>query len=545
MSIPTSNSVPPIPLSNPIPIPAELTARLSSPRPRRWLQARLGLAAGFVLLADVLFYGHALGISLAYFLAMLAAASLWANPIRAGGRSRALALLLLGAGLLAIAEEVDLLSSALAILSTAIFAVMISQQRQARWQEQIREARRMLLAGAFRLLGDIGRVSRLSALRRRAPTGIGWVTSWIIPLAFLSVFATLFASANPLLESWLSRIDLRLLLNLLSPWRMLFWLLILCLIWPMLHVRAARKRKAQALAAQEVAAPAAKALAPDPHGLFGDAAILRSLVLFNALFAVQTCLDIAYLWGGVALPDGMSYAAYAHRGAYPLVVTALLAAVFVMIAMRPAGPSERKAAIRPLVLAWVGQNIMLMVSSLLRLDLYVAAYSLTWLRLVAFIWMLLVALGLVLILIQISGRKSTNWLVSANAAALALTLYGFCFVNTPAVIANYNFRHSQELRGTGPRLDVSYLTSLGPQAIPALDRYAPRIAAVERALPGSSWSRHVSTLPITRDYKANKHRAAQADWRGWGFRAWRLSRYLANTPTAPFGVKNSPATPGQ
>jgi hypothetical protein len=539
-----------VPISNSIPTPAEMTARPPTSRPRRWLQTRFGLAAGLVLLADLLFYGHALGISLAYFLAILAAASLWANPVRADGGSRALALLLLGAGLLAIVEGVDLLSSALAILSTAMFAVMISQQRQARWQEQMREARRMLLAGAFRLLGDIGRVSRLSARRGRAPGGFGWVTGWIIPLALLSVFATLFASANPLLESWLSRIDLRLLLNLLSPWRILLWLAILCLIWPMLHVRAARKRKAQKpatqeMAAQELAAPAVKASAPDPYGLFGDAAILRSLVLFNALFALQTGLDIAYLWGGVALPDGMSYAAYAHRGAYPLVVTALLAAVFVMIAMRPAGPSERKGAIRPLVLAWVGQNIMLMVSSLLRLDLYVAAYSLTWLRLVAFIWMLLVAIGLVLIVIQISRRKSTNWLVSANAAALVLTLYGFCFVNTPAVIANYNFRHSQELRGTGPRLDVPYLTSLGPQAIPALDRYAPRIAAVERIVPGLSGSWNMNRLSAARDRMANRPDQEQADWRAWGFRAWRLSRYLANTSTAPFGGTSSPAAPGQ
>ena len=50
---------------------------------------------------------------------------------------------------------------------------------------------------------------------------------------------------------------------------------------------------------------------------------------------MQTGLDLAYLWGGLALPDGMSHAEYAHRGAYPLVVTALLAAGFVLIAMRP------------------------------------------------------------------------------------------------------------------------------------------------------------------------------------------------------------------
>ncbi|MGO4736650.1 DUF4173 domain-containing protein [Bosea sp. 2KB_26] len=512
---------------------AELTASPSARRATRWLNARLALASGLVLLGDFLFYGHWLGISLAYFLAVLAIASLWANPIRASGRRRALALLVLGAGLLAIAEEVSLISSFVAILCTAAFAAILSQHQQARWQELFRQARAMLLAGAGRLVRDLGRVGRLSARRRRASSGSAWLIGWVVPLVLLGVFATLFASANPLVEIWLNRIDLRLLLDLLSPWRAAFWLTMLCLVWPMLHVRLARKRQAKA-------SPAAP-LTPDRHGLLGDTAILRSLVLFNALFAVQTLLDIAYLWGGVALPDGMSYAAYAHRGAYPLVVTALLAAVFVLVAMRPAGASERHRLVRPLVLAWVGQNIMLMVSTLLRLDLYVEAYSLTWLRLVAFIWMLLVALGLVLIIVQIVGRKSVNWLVSANAAALALALYAFCFVNTPAVIANYNFRHSQELRGTGSRLDTAYLISLGPQVIPAFDRYTPRIAAVGRTIP---WASNQYTQG-SRVRMADRHFTEQKDWRAWGFRAWRLSRYLANTPHAPLGGTSSPAPAGQ
>lgn len=518
--------------------PAELTAASSARRATRWLSARLALAAGLVLLADFLFYGHGLGISLAYFLGVLAIASLWANPIRASGRRRVLALLVLVAGLLAIAEEVSPLSAVVAILCTAAFAVILNQQ-QARWQELFRQARLMLLAGAGRLTRDLDRVGRLAARRRRPSSGGTWLIGWIVPLVLVGVFATLFASANPLVEIWLNRIDLWLLLDLISPLRAAFWLMMLCLVWPMIHVRFARKRKAKA-----TSATAAAMMGPDRHGLFGDTAILRSLVLFNALFAVQTLLDIAYLWGGVALPDGMSYAAYAHRGAYPLVVTALLAALFVMLAMRPAGASERHRLVRPLVLAWVGQNIMLMVSSLLRLDLYVEAYSLTWLRLVAFIWMLLVALGLVLIIVQIVRRKSVNWLVSANAAALALALYAFCFVNTPAVIANYNFRHSQELRGTGSRLDTAYLRSLGPQVIPAFDRYTLRIPAVGPTVVGSIWAGS-QYVPGSRASMVDRHRWQQADWRAWGFRAWRLSRYLANTPTAPFAGTNNPATADQ
>jgi hypothetical protein len=67
----------------------------------------------------------------------------------------------------------------------------------------------------------------------------------------------------------------------------------------------------------------------------------RSLILFNALFALQSALDLVYLWGGATLPDGMTYADYAHRGAYPLIATALLAASFALIAMRPGGPAKQ------------------------------------------------------------------------------------------------------------------------------------------------------------------------------------------------------------
>ena len=176
----------------------------------------------------------------------------------------------------------------------------------------------------------------------------------------------------------------------------------------------------------------------------------RSLILFNVMFALQSALDLTYLWGGASLPNGMTYAHYAHRGAYPLIATALLAAGFVLIAMRPGGPAEQSRLIRPLVLLWTGQNVLLVVSSIFRLDLYVAAYSLTYLRLAAFIWMGLVAVGLVLMLIQIKLKKPNSWLITANAISLAMVLYGCCFISAPRLVASYNVEHSRENGGTGP-----------------------------------------------------------------------------------------------
>lgn len=42
--------------------------------------------------------------------------------------------------------------------------------------------------------------------------------------------------------------------------------------------------------------------------LFGETAILRALLLCNALFALQLALDGAYLWADAGLPHGMTYA---------------------------------------------------------------------------------------------------------------------------------------------------------------------------------------------------------------------------------------------
>lgn len=501
-----------------------------------WLTIPLAAAAALVALADFLFYDRRLGISLALFLAALALVSACLNPLRAQASRRGHAAILIAAGLLPIVEDINWLSVTIALLATAASVRILVEARPLSWLEHLRAALRLPFSGPFRLFGDIVRASRYGR-RWRGKSGVmAGLLGWAVPLLLCAVFAALFISANPLLERWLNRIDIPAILGQLLSRRSLFWAGILCLIWPLLRMRSLRRRK------RRDPKPSAHATITDPLDLLGDLAVKRSLVLFNGLFAIQTAMDLAYLWGAASLPEGLSHASYAHRGAYPLVATALLAAAFVLLAMRPSGAGARSPLVKLLVLAWVGQNILLMLSALLRLKLYVDAYSLTELRMAAFVWMLLVAGGLVLILVQILSHRPVGWLVSANAAMLALMLYAYSFVDTAVVIANYNIRHSYEMRSTGQRIDFAYLWALGPGIIPAIDRYAPRIAAVGNAPSQFKWGWSQEKVASYRDGLAGRHRAAQGDWRGWSFRDWRLSRYLATVPQAPFkAILPSPA----
>jgi Domain of unknown function (DUF4173) len=479
----------------------------------RPLRTPLIAAVACTALADWLFYGWDVGISLALFLGVLGIVAVAGN--RPGVTSPVQ--LVMGTafviGLMALAENVSVLSVFVSGLATALFVIVVTGREASSWQRDLFEAMTIPFRGPFQMAGDLIRTLRDMKL---APGWQGSLVAWIVPLSVFAVFAALFTSANPLIENRLSRLHPDDLLGAIDLQRSLFWLLIICTIWPLIRRRP--RRAPSPRTAAETATPAGK------DYLLGVQAMSRSLILFNALFAVQTGLDLAYLWGGFSLPDGMSHAEYAHRGAYPLMMTALLAAGFVLVAMRPGGPAENSRLIRPLVLLWIAQNILLVVSSIFRLDLYVATYSLTYLRLAALIWMGLVATGLVLILVQIKLNKSNSWLLSANAIALALTLYACCFINAPWLVASYNVQHCREIDGTGPKLDLQYLESLGPQAEPALRPYFEKMPPLE--------------LTIHQRRQVDLGWWRPKNWRAWNFRAWRLQRYLANNPSTSPSPEN-------
>jgi hypothetical protein len=485
------------------------TSSIALPRPLsivRSLPVKLCLIALLIILADWLFFGRPIGVSVALFVTALAGAVLVANPMLGTRREILIATGVLFAALLPVVESLGVSSILFAAAGLAYFALAVTAQMSKGLRAKCMAALTLLVAAPYQIFADAIRAYDAKEPASSASSRIDALVVW-----FAVVFLVLFASANPIIELWFLAIDPRSWLARLDFTRVLFWCFAFAITWPFVWMRARRSCEVK------VELPPLEAPEHAAHRrLFGEAAILRSLVLFNLLFAVQTCLDIAYLWRGVSLPHGMTYASYAHRGAYPLVITALLAAAFVIAAMRPGSTTERMPLMRALVFLWIAQNVLLVISSMLRLDLYVQIYSLTYLRTAAFIWMLLVAAGLVLIITRILLGRSNAWLVSANLTVLILTLYICSFVNFAYVIASYNVAHSWERTGEGSLLDLSYIASLGPQAIPAMDRYVAQGGTIPPKL-----------LPATRNQLAAAQEQRMQDWRAWTFRDWRLDRYLA------------------
>lgn len=475
--------------------------------------------------ADFLLFGQPDGIALPLFCGLIVVA-LVATAARGAVQVRRVVLVL--AALLPMVEAISPLSMAVALFGLAAFALSLSGRLRAGLAGMAGQIGALLLGAPLRLPRDMMRARKAAKRLPRGPRS-GTIAVWTLSVALGAVFLALFGAANPIIGRWLALLDVWLLLDLLSIGRIVFWLVVAALVWALLRPRLPRlpkwlRRKAAVITTDGKSVithggEAEAASAPTLRDvIFSEGAVLRALVVFNALFAVQTVLDASYLWGGVALPEGLTYAGYAHRGAYPLIVTALLAAGFVLVTLRPGSALSANRLVRALVYLWIAQNVVLVVSSILRLDLYVGIYSLTYWRVAAFIWMGLVGAGLVLIMARIALHRSNEWLLGANLATLSAVLYACCFINFATIIANYNVMHNREITGEGYSLDQEYLRSLGPAALPAMDLFLERTPGLE------------GRMVMEREIAKQDFLARQQNWRAWGFRNWRLARYLDKHP---------------
>jgi len=469
------------------------------PHPQLW--TKIGLALGLVLLADLVVHDNWAGATSA----TLAAAAVLSvavahrrtlrNPVAACAMTVAAACALLPF------ERPSLLGWLFFWIALAIAALAPRLRRAddaATVLVRIAAALSRAPLAPFRDL-DLVRKARQRGGRRQPITAAKAAGLLALPLVGCVTFAGLFVAANPVLGQALARLRL----PQLDLFRLILWAIFAIGFWLLLRPRV-RPRFLRRL----------KPIVATGRDRATAASVVLSLALFNLLFAVQNGLDIAYLWSGASLPTGMSFAEYAHRGAYPLILTALLAGAFVLVFLRPGSEVAKFMAARGLVIAWVAQNVFLVGSTALRTLDYIEAYSLTRMRIAALAWMGLVAVGLALIGWRLLRGKSSVWLINANAAAAGLVLAVCAVVDLGAVAATWNVRHARELGASGAALDLCYLGELGPSAAVALSELATQ------PLPPTLQQRIADARNVAVADLAQR----QNDWRRW---TWRGERRLA------------------
>jgi hypothetical protein len=234
------------------------------------------------------------------------------------------------------------------------------------------------------------------------------------------------------------------------------------------------------------------------------------LGLVNALFLAFVLVQLRYLFGGaslVALSPGLTYAEYARRGFFELVMVAALVLPLLLAAnatLRRDAP-RAETVFRALAGTLLVLLSLVLFSALQRMRVYQAQYGLTELRLytTAFMgWLVLVFAWLAATVLH--GR-SDRFAFGALAAGL-LVLGGLDVLDPDGLIARVNTARAV----SGRSFDARYAASLGADSVPALVAALPRLNPADRCVVASSLLDRWSS-------------PGDRDWRTWSV-GWSRAR---------------------
>jgi len=239
------------------------------------------------------------------------------------------------------------------------------------------------------------------------------------------------------------------------------------------------------------------------------------LVALNAIFLAFVAVQLTVLFGGerhVLRTAGLTYAEYARRGFWQLLVVTALTLGVLAVAGRwaPRDNPRDRLLIRVLLGGLAALCLVIVASALLRMHTYEEAYGFTRLRVLVSACVLW--LGSVLVMVLAAGvRLRAGWLPQAAIGSGVAALIGLAMLNPDQFIADRNVTRYAE---TG-RIDVAYLSGLSADAVPALDR-----------LPATL--RSCALGEVARDL------AEERDWRAWNIGADRARHALGAEPLASY-----------
>lgn len=256
--------------------------------------------------------------------------------------------------------------------------------------------------------------------------------------------------------------------------------------------------------------------------------------LLLAMYLVFCGVQVLYLFAGnMQLPEGMTYADYAHRGFYMLLFVCLVNLVLVLF-MRKYFAVHHVLNVMLLLICMC--TFVMMASSAYRMFLYIAAYQLTFLRVL--VLAALAALALLMAGVVLMILKPQFPLFRYSLAVVSAVYLCLAFSNVDGRIAAYNLSHAE---GTG-HMDWRYLSQLSMDAAPAVaDYYAGASAEVREQMElCARQARQVSegsgmeydlcmgmdTVDGTNWFAAYMYRVLQAE-DSVGLRSFNVSRYRA------------------
>ncbi len=172
---------------------------------------------------------------------------------------------------------------------------------------------------------------------------------------------------------------------------------------------------------------------------------ITMVAVIDAVYVFFCGIQIIYLFANKGtLPEGYTYASYAREGFFSLLAVCILNLVLVVLCIRCFGEHE---ILKDLLALLSGCTYVMLASSAYRMYLYVQCYGLTWLRVMVWWALLVLAVWMAFVVISIFRRDFPLF----KAGLVAGTVFYLCiaFARPDFLVAKYEMGRARQALLTG------------------------------------------------------------------------------------------------
>lgn len=193
---------------------------------------------------------------------------------------------------------------------------------------------------------------------------------------------------------------------------------------------------------------------------------LLTIILVNSLLLIVNIIDITWIWFDFEYTSDINLSDFVHKGTYLLVFSILLSiGIMLYFFRRNLNFYPKKESLQIVSYIWIAQNVILLISVLIRNLHYINYYGLAYKRIGLFFFLVLVLIFLASLIIKIRDRKTTFYLFRFNSITLYIGFVLFAVPDWDIIIAKYNL--SAE---TKTEIDVDFLLNLDNKTLPYIDQ---------------------------------------------------------------------------
>jgi len=250
-----------------------------------------------------------------------------------------------------------------------------------------------------------------------------------------------------------------------------------------------------------------------------------SLVMLNILLLFINVLDIIYVWFGFTYTANINLKDYVHEGAGMLIFSIVLAMLVLLFFFRANLNFYKKNKwLRYGAYGWIFQNMILVISVLLRDSYYIQHMGLAYKRIGVLVFLIMVLMGLITVFIKIQQRKTSYYLWRVNGWFAIVLLVAASCIHWDETIARYNLTH----KNTIP-VDVKFLLTLSDKTIPLVQQNIDVLKGEKLPVQPEGDYEDRSAMPEVFERRKKEFLEAQQkySWLSWNVSDAYVKKYLS------------------